>query len=70
MYEDLKNNVGSTHGILFISVGIHAELQTFIIISACAVTLHIFFLSVVILMCFDFIHWQVATCLFPLLSSG
>ena len=53
MYEDLKNNVGSTHGILFISIGIHAELQT---ISACAVTIHIFFLSVVILMCFDFIH--------------
>jgi hypothetical protein len=56
VYEDLKNNVGSTHGVLFISVGIHAELQTFIIISACAVTIHIFFLSVVIVMCFDFIH--------------
>jgi len=56
MYEDLKKIVGSTHGILLISFGIHAELQTFIIISACAVTIHIFFLSLVILVCVDFIH--------------
>jgi len=56
MYEDFKKIVGSTHGIFFTSFGIHAELQTFIIISACAVTIHMFFLSVVILVCFDFIH--------------
>jgi hypothetical protein len=67
VYEDWKEIVGSTHGMWFVFIGIQEELQTFSIISACAATIHLLFLSVVILVCSDFIHWQVAAHLFPTL---
>jgi hypothetical protein len=41
--EDVKEIVGGTLGILFIFIGIHVELQTFIPIPACATTVQFIF---------------------------